>query len=350
MEPLLFALSGVLAEVPEAALRATLPLWSVVQVREQSFLWRQGRPADAFALVLAGALDVLVDGTVIGRVEAGDTIGESALYTGEGRRFASVRASVRTHALVLSRAGIVQLRALGCPVHDALLRRAIAGATHRSQVFDRVLAQLQVGKFAAPSSGSSGIFRRLWRRVARTTPNPADCPPLTGFLAHHPLLGRATPQVRAAIAEAFTPQAFRAGQVLLRQGDADARVLVLAAGQADVLRTVDARGGALLLGRLEPGALVGIDAFAGAARTASIVATTAGWVHVMTREAFERLPPPARTTWLEVTLAGSVRRFEAAAQALQAAIGVFASRHEEATPSQNLATGPQPASAAWRHR
>ncbi|MFY0531794.1 cyclic nucleotide-binding domain-containing protein [Nannocystis pusilla] len=97
MEPLLFALSGVLAEVPEAALRATLPLWSVVQVREQSILWRQGRPADAFALVLAGALDVLVDGTVIGRVEAGDTIGESALYTGRrGDSPACARACGRT--------------------------------------------------------------------------------------------------------------------------------------------------------------------------------------------------------------------------------------------------------------
>jgi len=348
MDPLLIALSTALEEVPEAALRASLPLWSVVRAREQTILWRQGRPVDAFALLHAGALDVLVDGVVIGRAVAGETIGETALYAADARRFASVRASVRPQLLVLPLASIAHLRAHASPVHESLLRRAIDGAAQRAHAFERVLAQLQTGKFAAPSSASSGVFRRLWRRVARATPNPADCPPLAGLLTHHPLLARAGSQVREAIAQACVPQAFRAGQVLGRQGEADPRVFVLAAGHADVLRTIDAHGGALLLGRIEPGAIVGVDAFTGGTRTASVVATTAGWVHAMTREAFERLPPPARTAWLEVTLAVSVRRFEAAARALQAAIAVFTSRHDAVMPSH--LPGEEARGDPWKYR
>ncbi|MDC0667771.1 cyclic nucleotide-binding domain-containing protein [Nannocystis radixulma] len=349
MDPLLIALSTALEEVPEAALRASLPLWSVVRAREQTVLWRQGRPADAFALIHAGALDVLVDGTVIGRAVAGETIGDVALYAGDARRFASVRASVRPQLLVLTLDSIAHLRAHANPVHEALLRRAIGGAVERAVAFERVLAQLQVGNFAAPSSTSSGLFRRLWRRMARGTPDPADCPPLAGLLAQHPLLARTSTQVREAIAQAFTPQAFRAGQVLSRQGEYDPRVFVLAAGHADVLRTIDAQGGALLLGRVDPGAIVGVDAFTGAARTASIVATAPGWVHTMTREAFERLPMAARTAWLEVTLAVSVRRYEAAAQALQAAIAVFATRHEETMPAMSQ-PGEEERGEPWKYR
>lgn len=336
MEQLFAALSAALAEAPREALRATLPLWRVVQLRTGQMLWKQGRPADMLAVLHSGELDMVVNGTVVAQLAAPEMIGESALYDEGATHFDSMCAREATQVLVLPLAGVATLRAQHGEVHDAVVQRAIAGAARRGQTLDRRLAQVRKGNFAAPLPAEPvGLLTRLWRKVARSAPDPAECPSLAGLLERDPVLARASAEVRAGILEGFTRHAFRAGDVLTRQDDADPRVFVLAAGQADVLREIDEHGGALLLGQLEPGKIFGVNAFIqNSLRTASIVATTDGWVYAMTRERFDRLPAPARMAWFAVTLAVYVKQYQEAAKGLQVAIRVFASRHDEMMPSR----------------
>lgn len=66
---------------------------------------------------------------------------------------------------------------------------------------------------------------------------------------------------------------FRAGELMLRQGDASDSALLITAGEVEVV--VDSAHGAIRLGRLAAGALIGeVGVFAGVARTASVRAGT----------------------------------------------------------------------------
>lgn len=326
--------SPALHGVAEEVLCASLSLWSAVDLRPGVMLWMQGRPADALALVQAGELDVVVDGTVIDRVGAGELIGAGAIFMREATRIASLRASRRTQVLVLWSAGLRRLRSEQSPLYAALLQHALSTAVRRGRALDRQLGQVRQGNFAAPEGrASSGLLARLMTLLG-SGPDPAECPPVAELLARQPMFVRAPEPEREALVRAFTAVPFRAGELLTRQGETDERVLVLAAGTADVMRALAEQGGALLLERLEPGAIVGVEGLvAGAVRSASTVATRDGWIHVLGRAAVEQLPATSRWLWLELVLGVALARCRAAAHALQSAIRVFASRHEELMPS-----------------
>lgn len=327
MDALLVALSRSVAlrQVPERVLRASLPLWSVVDLRPGVLLWKQGRPADSLGIVIAGELDVVVDGTVIGQVEADEMIGEGAIFQREAARIASLRAGQRTQVVVLWSAGLRQLRGEHGPLYAAIVQHALQTAVHRGRALERRLVEVREANFVPPESpGSSGLLAKLWT-LLRPEPDPAGCPSLAPLLVGRPPLAQAAEAEREAVLRAFVPLSFRAGELLAREGEVDERVLVLATGAADCLR-----GQHELLGHLRPGTIVGVDGFAaGVPATASVVASDDGWVHALTREAFERLPASARSLAQELALAAALERCHAAAHALQGAIAMFAARHEE---------------------
>jgi CRP-like cAMP-binding protein len=327
----LAALSAVLPDAPPDAVRASLPLWGIVLLRPGALLWKQGRAADAMGILAGGELDEAVDGLVIGAITVGQSFGESAMFAPTGQRPASIRARVASRVFVLPSTGIARLRAQGSPLYRVLLDHAITDTAARGQEIDRHLAQVRRGGFAEPPpTEPSGMFSRFWRRVTRTGADPKTCPPLGDLLASDPIFAKAAPEVQEAIVRAFTPKPFRAGAALIRQGDEDTRVFVLADGGADVLRTIESDGSALLLGSLTPGTPFGINAFTREPRrSSSVVATSDGWYWSMTREAFDQLPPAAHTTWYEICLAVYIRQYSNAAHELQRAIQVFSSQEDE---------------------
>ncbi len=335
-ESLYTVLAGLLPRVPPQALREALPLWGALELRDNAVLWKQGRTADSLVIVVEGGLDIVVDGTVITTIQAGEMGGETAFFAQSGVRFAGMSARGRTLVLQISSASLRHLRASASPVYHALLDLAIAGTSARAQKLNRHVAQVRKGNFAAPAAPPpTGALRRLWRRMTRPPANPGPCPPLAEVLAAHPVLVQSTAAARDELLGVFTPKSFRVGDLLVRQGDVDSRVFVIAAGMADILRAIEEHGGALLLGRLGSGAIIGINAFAGAsARAASIIATTDGWCYAMTREAFERVSRDAHVAWLEVTLSEFTQQYHSAARALQTAIGVFASQHYDLMASR----------------
>jgi CRP-like cAMP-binding protein len=337
VDPLFAALARfeAFAGVPPDALRASLPLWRTAQLRTRRILWKQGRPADSLALVHSGQLDVMVNGTVIDHVKAPAMVGEAAIFITGSQRIASLVAAETTVVIVLMSAGLRELRTRESPLYNAILDHAIVSTLRRCHQLDRQVAQFRQGNFAAPPAREQDHFiSRLWNRI-RPPPEPdrAGCPPLDGLLARQPALAD-QPKARAALASAFTVQHFRKGETIAREGDVDTRAFVLAAGRIDALRVVEDRGAALLLARFEPGSVFGVQALIESGpRTASMVATTDGWVYHIDQAAHRALPAEVRTAWLEAILAVLTAQCQTAGLALQSALVAFATRNEEAMPS-----------------
>lgn len=335
-EPLLAALARfeVFRGVPQPALVATLPLWRVAQLKVGRLLWKQGRPADSLALVHTGALEVMVNGTVIDTVRAPEMVGEAAIFITGSQRMASLSASEPTQVLVLASAGLRQLRSQQSPLYTAILEYAIGSTLRRVHHLDRQIAQFRQGNFAAPPVREQDHFlSRLWHRLRPPpAPDPSGRPPLDELLARQPAL--ADPAIRAALAPAFKAQHFRVGDVIAREGDVDLRAFVLAAGRLDALRIVEERGAALLLARFEPGTVFGVQALIeGGPRSASIVATTDGWLYSIDQAAHRALSAEVRTAWLEAMLAVLTSQCQAAGLSLQSALAAFATRNDDAMPS-----------------
>lgn len=336
-DPLLAALARfeVFRGVPQPALRATLPLWRVAQLKVGRLLWKQGRPADSLALVHAGALEVMVNGTVIDTVRAPEMVGEAAIFITGSQRMASLSASEPTQVLVLASAGLRELRSQQSPLYTAILEHAIGSTLRRVHHLDRQIAQFRQGNFAAPPVREQDhLLSRLWHRLRPPPPpDPSGRPPLDDLLARQPALAH-QPAIRAALAPAFKAQHFRAGDVVAREGDVDLRAFVLAAGRLDALRIVEERGAALLLARFEPGTVFGVQALIeGGPRSASIVATTDGWVYSIDQAAHRALSAEVRTAWLEALLAVLTSQCQAAGLSLQSALAAFATRNDDAMPS-----------------
>lgn len=337
VEALLAALARfqAFADVPPEALRASLPHWRVLSLKEERLLWKQGRPADELAFVHAGGLEVILDGTEIGTVGVGEMVGETAIFLSGAVRMASLRASRATQVLALGSAALQQLRAEGSPVYDALLRHALLTASTRCRNLDRQIAQVRQGNFAVPETQEqAGFLARLWQRVRRPDPHTATCAPIDELLRQNPGLSHASAPVLAALAAAFVARPFRRGEVISRQGEQDDRIFILAGGKADLLRAIEASGAALLLSRFEPGTLFGVHAFAERGpRTASVVATEDGWIYVMDRATHDALPGEAKTVWMEAMLAVLLGQCRDASHALQSAIRAFATQHPALLPS-----------------
>jgi CRP-like cAMP-binding protein len=336
-EPLFTALARFEAfrQVPAAALQASLPLWQAAQLKSGRMMWKQGRPADALAVVVSGSLDVMVNGTRIRQVKAPALVGESALFITGSRRDASLSAAEPTVVMLLPSAGLRELRAQASPVYAAILDHALISEMRSIQELYRQIAQVRQGNFAAPPTREPDrLLTRLWQRLR--PPPPPDASgraPLATLLALQPVLA-AQPEVCAPLAAVFTARHFRSGEVLAREGDEDTRAFVLAEGRVDALRVIEERGSALLVGRFERGAIIGAQALIeGGLRPATLVATTDVWVYHIDQAGHRGLPPAVRTPWLETILAVLTAQCQAASEALQTTVAAFSTQNEEAMPS-----------------
>lgn len=320
------------------ALRESLPLWQVTQLKKDRILWRQGRPADSLAIVHSGRLSVIVNGTVLDHVPPGAMVGEAAIFITGSQRMASLSADEPTIVLGLSSGNLRQLRAQSSPLYAAILQHALVLTLRRIQQLDRQVAQFRQGNFAAPPAPEQDHFlSRLWNRLRPPPePDPSGCPPLDPLLARQSTLA-AHPEARTALAAAFRAQHFRRGESIARQGEVDLRAFVLAAGNLDAMRVVEDRGAALLLARFESGTIFGVQALIdGGPRAASIVATTDGWLYHIDQTAYQGLAPAVRTVWMEAMLAVLTAQCAAASLTVQGALAAFATRHDEAMPSKIL--------------
>jgi CRP-like cAMP-binding protein len=219
---------------------------------------RQDQPADGLYLLLAGQVQVMVDGAAVARLEAGEAFGEMGLF-GEPSRSADV----------------VSL----APGLCAFLGR---------EAFERTLARLP--RLATNLIGSLSLRTRALNGVllaARLAP-PAEAPPPAAFANPLELL-RAVPVFAAVADERFLsrvvqylqPAHAAAGERVFARGDAGDKLYLLVEGQARV--HLDD----LELARLGPGSHVGEMALLdGEPRSADVSCVTACRFLTLTRVQF----------------------------------------------------------------
>jgi cAMP-dependent protein kinase regulator len=195
---------------------------------------REGEPGDAMFVVYAGTVAVSRDNEAgeaapVATLDQGDVFGELALLN-EAPRNGTVRATVPTRLLALARADF-----------DRLLV-ATLGA-------DRIRATVQV----------------------------------CGFLRRHYLFGDWPPQPLLRLAQAFTIQDYRAGEVVIAQGQTNATFFLIYEGEFAV-RKDGAR-----VGTLGPGDFCGeVSLLRAVPTTAEVVALRAGRCLRVGKETFVR--------------------------------------------------------------
>jgi HlyB family type I secretion system ABC transporter len=208
-----------------------------------SVIVREGDPADAFYVLVAGSARVVKRGegdqeVPLNRLGPGDGFGELALIEG-GSRSATVRASSEVHALRLD--------------------RSVFAALERSDPEIRAEFELQVRHHH-----------------------------LRDFLRVHSTFGRLPATALAQLIPELRPRAFEAGQVLIREGDPAGSLYIIREGR---LRASQRRGERDIdVAFLRAGDAAGeASLFTNSEQDATVEAATAGSALELDRAAFERL-------------------------------------------------------------
>ncbi len=299
---------------------ATTPLWSIQWIKPGDALWKQGDAVHDLALVTAGELMVLVDEVDIGRVKAGEMVGEVTVFLDGAVRSATLRSLVGTEVLTLSVTALRHLRQKRSEVYDALLDQALITLARRVRNTDRQIARLVQGSQSAPARTEPSVLVRLWKALRPGPPAPA-CPDLEPLLRQESGHRSLTADVFTSLSVAFTAQPVQEGQIIFLEGEPGAASYLVADGQIDVLRHV--RGDrAELLASLQPGDQFGLNTLVEpGTRSASCVAVTPGWLYRMDSVAFKQLKGEARLLWRETMLSSLASQVRNANNALQRAIG-----------------------------
>ncbi|MEN0067101.1 MAG: cyclic nucleotide-binding domain-containing protein [Myxococcota bacterium] len=202
------------------------------------------------AFVEQGAAQLSVSGVHIGSAGAHHMLGELELF-GQMPRVATAVASGPIQLLVLEHDHYIELCNRGNPAAFNLERHAIRRIGERMRwlddgITDRSLGIAYVLPDVRPRRGFlGGLFSRR--------PPTVDA---IGVLRASPLFDWADPAVVAALANEFTVERFRAGQVLCRQGEVATAMYILADGRADVILQTSGRT-AEMIATLSPGQACG---------------------------------------------------------------------------------------------
>lgn len=248
-------------------------------------LWGQGDETDGLAWVVRGTASIRVDGVERYRVGAGELLGEASVFVPGERRTADVVAGESLELWVLRRDKLVRLAALHPDLYDALIEAAIVVLARRIGENERALRSEQRGNRPPPKREPA----RWWKRIARKLEERKPPPPIEVAVEALPTFGRTTRLV-AELGKLAEPLYVPVGEALCIEGDAAESMYIVAQGQLAVM--LIAGEGALEIGTVGAGALLGTNAlFESAKRSASLVATAPTWVYELTRERLAKAPP-----------------------------------------------------------
>lgn len=258
--------------------------WEARSLKEGERLWAQGDETDGLAWVVRGTASVRVDDIERSRVGAGALLGEASVFVPGERRTATIVAHGPLELWVLQRDKLVRLQALHPDLYDALIEAAIVVLARRIGDNERSLRSEQRGSRPPPKREPA----RWWKRIARKL-EERNPPPIEAAIEALPTFGR-TNRLVTELGKLAEPLYVPVGEALCIEGDAAESMYIVARGE---LRVVLVAGdGALELGTVGPGALLGTSAlFEEAQRTASLVATEPTWVYELSRERLAKAPP-----------------------------------------------------------
>ena len=296
-------------------LRNSAHLWAERRVPPGAVLWKQGTAVEELALVASGMLVASVDGTEVGRILPAEIIGEVGAFIDGSVRSATLTTAQPTVLFTLRAEKLSELRRQYRSVYEALLEQALQALIKRIRTTNLQIAQSALGDKPAPARTEPSALLRLWKSLRPGGPRDT-CPALEPLLCQQPTLRRAAPEVIEELARAFTPEAVEEGHILCMEGEAGASAWIVASGQIDVLRNVRGQK-AELLTSLPVGSLFGINTLIERGhRTASCVASSAGWLWRIDIDAHQKLKGEARLCWRENLLAALSFQIRSANSAL----------------------------------
>lgn len=257
--------------------------WDPEGLETGELLWHQGDETNGLAWIALGSVAVEVDGVERSRLGAGELLGEASVFVPGERRTADVRALEPTELWVLQRPKLVRLQSVHPELYDALIESAIVVLARRIGDNERELTRSRRGELPPPQRAPSSWWTRIARRLEGRRP-----PPFEEAAQALPTFGRADRLV-AKLSEIAEPLFVGTGEALCIEGDPAESMYVLARGELSVMLL--AGEGAIELGRVGPGALLGTSALLEQSpRSASLVATEPTWVFELSRERLAEAP------------------------------------------------------------
>ncbi len=275
-------------------------LWTPRTLPAGESLWWHGAPADELAILVGGEIRARIQALEVGRVGAGNLLGEAAGWSGSTRT-ATLSAITDCELLILRAEKLEELRALHPAIYERLQDHALSVLARRIHEVDRRIARLADGTQRSPERQSLSSLARLVRRLSQVLDGTLRRSP-EAVLRRLPGLDDASAVVITEISSAMTAQRVEAGDALWLEADPGESIFVLAQGTIDVLRNVGQQK-ATRLATLKPVALLGTGALLlRERRNASCVASERCVLFEMDRKSFLALRGEAGQVWRKAIL------------------------------------------------
>ena len=276
-------------------------LWEIKKLPADTILWLQGEPAEEFAFVLEGQLEIHIAEERLATVGAGEMLGEAAVFTRD-QRTASVTSIKDSELIALSDMHLKTLRASHPEVYDLILDSSLDRMARRVHDMGREIAKLARGDSSAPVRKEDSAIGKFWKRL--TGAGDQKPPPALPALKKLPKLQNCQRAILMTILKSMTPHFVGKNQPVFLEGEPGDSVFVVVDGCVEVKRNV--RGGkAETLAALFPGALFGTGSLLlRERRNAACVASSMSdaWVYELNIESYKKLTGEAGRAWREALI------------------------------------------------
>ena len=229
-EPLPPIFDGLSDEDRQTALQR----FKVVPVGADVRLIVEGDVDPTLVVLQSGELVVSNGHTILGKVRAGEIVGEMALFA-EGPRRATVTSAVPSSLLVLDRASYDTLRRARHPVAYALEDRALLQLAERLRRTRARISDLAKGTPVDRATAHPGFLARVKAVFGEGDVFPAGRIDGPAVLASSPLFADAPDEILEEVAACFTGVGSRRGRFLCSEGEPGNEMFVIASGTVDVL-------------------------------------------------------------------------------------------------------------------
>ncbi len=297
----LLSRTPVLKDVPLRELEACSHLWTLREYEANTALWWHGELANSLAVVLQGELRAHIAGEEVGRIRAGELVGESAAFFRD-RRTASVSAATDCVIALLPRSNLIEMRLKHTGVYDALLDAALYRAAKRVQETDLRIARLAEGVPDKAPRGRPAPLAKFLKKLRK--PFLEKPPSVVLSLRACPVFYAEKDDILEAIGASMVPRHLEPGEPIFQEGDQGNSVFVVADGCIQVSRNVGV-GRSEHLADLFPGALFGTGSLLLRERrnaTCASAPDTGSWVYEMDQDAHRRLTGKPGRRWREALL------------------------------------------------
>ncbi len=261
--------------------------WRDQRLASGEVLWRVGQRCDSLALLSSGELAVEISGVQVGRIRAGEILGEGAVIPGQ-RHGCTLRALGQARLTVLEEPRLS--RWLGCdPVGaEASLDLCLLSVSRRARLVARE-AERSAGERRGLVERLDVIFP-LQTSLRSAIAAVSEPPQSQALLMELPHLAPLQLEERLVLARAFEPRRFLAAEVVAFPGELGEVACLLVAGSL-LTMSRGVSGAAVFSCELSPGDLFGAQCLVEPLRReVSLIGNAPGWLYTLGRESLAGLP------------------------------------------------------------